>query len=62
MLNKLVLSVVVGVVVTLGCILLGEILVGLDVSIAVIVGGFLRTYGAVIGILSALWYFFKGSF
>lgn len=60
MLSRLVLAVVVGVVVTLGCVLLGAILVALKVAIAVTIGDFLRSYSGVIGVLSALWYFFTG--
>ena len=60
MISKLVLSVVVAVVVTLGCILLGAILVTLKVDVAVTIGNFLKNYGAVIGVLSGLWYFFAG--
>ncbi len=61
MIQKLILSVVVAVVVTLACILLGDILHALTVSVAVTVGDFLKTYGAVLGILAGLWYFFTGA-
>lgn len=61
MLSRLVLSVVVAVIVTLACILLGGILVALSVSIAVTVGDFLKSYAGVIGVLSGLWYFFSGA-
>lgn len=60
MIGKLVLAVVVAVVVTLGCILLGSILNALTVQIAVTIGNFLKSYAAVIGILAGLWYFFAG--
>lgn len=60
MLSKLVLSVVVAVVVTLACILVGGILISLTVSIAVTIGNFLKDYAGAIGILSGLWYFFGG--
>ncbi len=62
MIRKLVLSVVVAVVVTLACMLLGGILSALNVSIAVVLGHFLETYGSVLGILAGLWYFFAGGF
>ena len=55
------LAVVVGVVVTLACILLGAILVTLKVDLAVTVGEFLKVYGGVFGVLAALWHFFSGS-
>lgn len=60
MISRLVLAVVVAVVVTLVCILLGGILVDLKVDIARTIGGFLRDYGTVIGVLAGLWYFFSG--
>ncbi len=58
MIRKLILALVVAVVVTLGCGLLGAILDTTNVSIAVIIGGFLKTYSYVIGILAGLWYYF----
>jgi len=60
MLGRLIKAVVVAVVVTLACILLGLILNSLTVQIAVTIGNFLKTYGAVIGVLAGLWYFFAG--
>lgn len=59
MLSKLVRAVVVAVVVTLACVLIGGILVALEVAIAVTIGEFLKSYSGVIGVLSGLWYFFK---
>lgn len=58
MIRRLILSVVVAVVVTLGCYLLGAILHTLKVEIAVTIGDFLKTYGSVFGVLAGLWYFF----
>lgn len=60
MLGRLVLAVVVAVVVTLACFLLGAILVTLKVEIAVTIGNFLKQYGGVIGVLAGLWHFFAG--
>jgi hypothetical protein len=60
-LRKLILAVVVAVVVTLACYLLGSILTVLSVSIAVTIGDWLQKYGSVLGILAGLWYFFNGS-
>ncbi len=60
MIAKLVLAVVVAIAVTLGCILVGSILVTIDVAIAVTVGDFIKRFGAAIGILAGLWYFFAG--
>lgn len=62
MLQKLILAVVVAVVVTLGCILLGGILITLKLDIAITIGDFLKNYGAVLGVLAGLWYAFGGSF
>jgi hypothetical protein len=60
MIARLVLSVVVGVVVYLACILFGPLLADLKVSFAVTIGGWLVSYAAVLGLLAALWYFFSG--
>lgn len=62
MIRKLILAVVVAVVVTLACILLGLILATLKVKIAKTVGNFLEEYGPVVGVLAGLWYYFAGSF
>lgn len=59
MIKKIVLAVVVAVVVTLGCVLLGQILQKLTVDIAVTVGKFIDSYSAVIGVLAGLWYYFS---
>jgi hypothetical protein len=59
MISKLVLAVVVAVVVTLGCYLLGGILNALSVPIAETIGNWLEHYGTVLGILAGLWYFFS---
>lgn len=60
MISRIVLAVVVAVVVGLLCILLGSILVTLQVPIAVTIGGFLATWGWVLGVLAGLWFFFRG--
>lgn len=60
MIRKLILAVVVAVVVTLACILLGNLLDALTVQVAITIGNFLKTYSAVLGILAGLWYFFAG--
>lgn len=62
LLRKLILAVVVAVVVTLACYLVGSILGGLKVEIAVTIGNWLEKYGAVLGILAGLWHFFAGGF
>lgn len=60
MLNRIILSVLVAVIVILGCILVGSVLIALDVDVAETIGGFLKTYSGVIGVLAGLWYFFAG--
>lgn len=61
MIARIVIAVVVAVVVGLACVaLLGPILVGLHVPIAVTVGHFFITWGWVLGVLAGLWYFFLG--
>ena len=61
MLSRLALSVVVAVIVTLACVLLGAILKSLDVAIAITVGDFLAKYSAALGVLSGIWYFFSNA-
>lgn len=60
MLRLLILAVVVAVVVTLACFLLGAILVTLEVDIAVTIGEWLKKYGSILGVLAGLWYAFAG--
>ncbi len=60
MVRKIVLGVVVAVIVTLLCVLLGGILAALDVSVAVVVGTWLKQYSTVLGILAGLAYAFSG--
>lgn len=62
MLSKLIIAVVVAVVVTLACILLGAILVTLKIDIAVTIGSWLKQYAGVLGVLAGLWHFFAGGF
>lgn len=60
MLSRIVLAVVVAVIVTLACVLVGGILITLDVSVAVAVGAFLKDYSGVLGVLAGLAWFFSG--
>jgi hypothetical protein len=62
LLKKLVLAVVVAVVVTLACYLVGGILLSVKVAIASTIGHWLKSYGSVLGVLSGLWYFFNDGF
>jgi len=57
---RLVLAVVLGVLIYLLCVLFGQLLEDLRVSFAVTIGAWLVTYGGVLGLLAALWYFFSG--
>lgn len=58
MLRQIILAVVVAVVVTLACVLLGGILITLKVDIAQTIGEFLKSYSGVLGVLAGLWFFF----
>lgn len=58
LIGRIVLAVVIAVIVTLACFLLGGILTTLKVDIATTIGDFLKQWGAVIGVLAGLWYFF----
>ena len=60
MLSKVILAVIVAVVTTLGCVLLGGILASLGVTIAVTIGTFLKEYAPILGVLAGLWHFFTG--
>lgn len=62
MLSKLVTSVIIGVVVTLVCIFVGGLLETMTISWVISTGTFLKTYGALLGLLAALWNFFAGGF
>ena len=61
MIGRIVLAVVVAVITTLACMLLGAIIVTLGIPIAVTIGAFLSEWGTVIGVLAGLWHFFSGS-
>lgn len=59
--RKAILALVVGVAVTIGCYLIGAILVSVsnDATNAVTTtGNWLKTYGSLIGLLCAVWYYF----
>jgi len=60
MFSRVIIAVVVAVVVTLACYLIGAILITLKVDIAVTIGDFLKQYGGVLGVLAGLWNFFGG--
>lgn len=65
MLRKLILAIVVAVVVTLGLLLLGQILVSVSndpTSLLVTIGNFFKSYGSLLGILAGLWFFFTDGF
>lgn len=58
MLSRLALAVVVAVVVTLACVLLGDILGSIGIQVAETIGSFLTRYSTTLGILAGIWYFF----
>lgn len=58
LIGRIVLAVVIAVIVGLLCVLLGGVLITLNVPIAETVGGWLKQYGLVLGVLAGLWYFF----
>lgn len=58
LIGRIVLAVVIAVIVGLLCILLGSILITLNIPIAETVGGWLKQWGFVLGVLAGLWYFF----
>ncbi len=60
MLNRLVIAVIIGIVVTLICIFVGGLLSTMTISWVVATGVFLKTYAALLGLLAALWHFFQG--
>lgn len=60
MLHKLILALIVGVVVTLAAILIGDILTSFHVEWTTKVGDFLGKYSGVLGFLAALWSYFNG--
>lgn len=60
MLSRLVLAVVIGVVVALVCVFVGSLLITIQISWVVATGTFLGAFGALLGLLAALWYFFGG--
>lgn len=59
MLSTLIRAVIIAIVVTLGCVLIGAILVTIKVDIAQTIGN-LKVHSAAIGVLVGLWYFFTG--
>lgn len=59
--SKAIVSIVVGVIVWLVfTYLLGPALETLQFSLAVIVGKFLVQFGELLGVLAAIWYYFRG--
>lgn len=62
MLGRIVLAIVVGIVVWLGCEFVGGLLANAvpTPSWVYTVGRFLENYGSLLGLLAALWYYFKG--
>lgn len=59
MVNRVVLAVIIGIAVALGCGFLGTVLQATDQSLAEAVGSFLRAFSVLIGILAGLYWFFS---
>ena len=57
MLSKLLLALLVAVVTTLGCILLGAILALIPLAIVGVIAVFLTAWSVAIGVIAGLWYF-----
>jgi hypothetical protein len=58
MISNIVLAVVIGIITTLVCIFVGGLLATIGISWAAATGAFLVAYGALIGLLAALWFYF----
>lgn len=58
MIETIILAVIIGIAVGLGCMLVGKLLNSLGIPPAAAVGGFLEQYGWAIGVLAGLWWFF----
>lgn len=61
MLRRIIIALVAAVVAYLVCILVGTLLVALNVSIAVVLGSFIKEFAGVISVLVFLWYVFGGT-
>lgn len=61
MLSPVIQAVVVGIIVWLVCILVGGLLVAaVPLSWVDTIGNFLVNFGALLGLLATLWYYFSG--
>ena len=60
MLVRFLYAVGVAIVVALAVFLLGALLVVLQLDPVVVIGEFLKTYAAFIGVLAGVWYFISG--
>lgn len=61
MVSRLVMAVVVGIITTLVCVLLGSIFMMFDINWAAAIGSFLKSFSGLLGLLAALWHFFSGT-
>lgn len=59
MFMKICFAIVVAVAVTLGCILVGGLLVASGVALLITIGKFLKDFDYLLGLLAGAWYFFK---
>lgn len=58
MLGKIVLACIAGIITFLACVLVGGLLATTAVPFVVTVGAFLKTYAGLLGLLSALAFYF----
>lgn len=61
MIRRIVLSIVVGIVVALLCILVADVLNSINSTTMHNIGDFLGSYCGLLGVLAGLWYFFFGT-
>ena len=62
MIARVVLAIVVGIVVFLACTFLGGLAASVAISWVAAIGSFFKEWAALIGLLAALWHFFRGGF
>lgn len=60
MIGRVVLAIVIAVFVGVILLLLGDVLDTLKAPLATAVGGWLKDWGWVLGVLAGLWFFFSG--
>lgn len=59
--HRIVIAILVGIITTLLCLLVGSILLGIDTSPTALIGAFLTRFSGLLGLISGLYYIFSGS-